>query len=692
MGYSRKGSIVKDHRHTFFNVLLVILCLIIGIVVVYIKVQNYDFVGYDDELYVTKNLHVQKGISLEGLKWAFTTFHSANWHPLTWLSHMLDCTLYGLNPAGHHWTNVVLHIANTVLLFFILFMMTGALWQSAFVAALFALHPLHVESVAWISERKDVLSTFLFLLTVAAYYRYVKNSSAKYYILVIALLSLGLMAKPMLVTIPFVLLLLDFWPLKRFQYQRDFRLKSEKAFGDAIRRHHRIILEKIPLFIPVVISCTLTFFAQISKGAIKAIGALPLKYRIANAIVSYISYVLKAIWPDKLAIFYPHPGNTLPSWQIVGGALLIVAACYGAIRSAKKYPYIPVGLFWYLGTLVPVIGLVQVGDQAMADRYTYIPLIGIFIIVSWGAPNLFKKWHDEKIFLGISAAILLVALSWKTFFQLNSWKNGITLFEHAVSVTENNYPAHYYLGTAYGSIDLDKAVFHYKTALKIKPEFAMAFNNLGNIYTKKGQIDEAVNHYLKALKIKPDYFDALNNLGLAFFNKGDYDQAVLYFKRALKTDSKKTDAQMNLANVLFLQGKPDDAISQYKEILQTDSENADVHYNLAYVLSSQNKMNEAVLHYKETLKIDSKYSKAHYNLGNILLSQGKIKEAVTHYAKTIKFNPDFVQAYNKVGCILLRQGKFNKAKVFFSKALQLDPGFSEARTNLDSLQNSRVSK
>ncbi|MGD9234777.1 MAG: tetratricopeptide repeat protein [Desulfobacterales bacterium] len=738
MGYSRTDSIIKDHKHLLFKILLVILCLIIGIVVVYIKVQSFDFVGYDDELYVTKNLHVQKGISLEGFKWAFTTFHAANWHPLTWLSHMLDCELFGLDPSGHHWTNVEFHIANTLLLFIILFKMTGALWQSAFVAALFALHPLHVESVAWISERKDVLSTFLGLLTLAAYYRYVKKFSAKCYILVLALLSLSLMAKPMLVTMPFVMLLLDFWPLKRFQYQPDFYLKSEKVSNYVIKKKHWIILEKIPLFILVIISIIVTFFAQKSVGAVKTIGALPLKYRIANATVSYVSYFLKAIWPNKLSIFYLHPGNTLPSWQIVGGAMLIVFACYGAIWSAKKYPYIPVGLFWYLGTLVPVIGLVQVGDQAMADRYTYIPLIGIFIIVTWGAADLFKKLRDQtsevrgqksevgslgtevegqrsavreqqpmtsssvlvlfnkrrfqNIFLGISAGIILVALSWKTSFQLNTWKNGITLFEHAVSVTENNYPAHYYLGAAYEPINLDKAVSHYKAALKIKPGFALALNNLGIIYSKKGQIDEAVNYYLKALQTKPDYFDALNNLGIAFVNKENYDQAVLSFEKALKIDPQKTDARMNLANVLYLQSKPDEAISQYEETLQSDSENADAHYNLAYVLYSQNKINEAVFHYEETLKIDPKYLKAHYKLGNIYFNQGKTKKAFIHYSEIIKIKPDCAQAYNKLGIILFRQRKFSRAKVLFSKAIQIDPKYSEAHINLDIVQNTTLSR
>ena len=749
MGYTGIGSMVKDHKHTFFKVLLVIFCLITGIVLVYIKVQNFDFVGYDDELYVTQNHFVQKGISLEGIKWAFTTFHSANWHPLTWLSHMLDYELYGMNPAGHHWTNIELHIANTVLLFLILFKMTGALWKSAFVAALFALHPLHVESVAWISERKDVLSTFFGLLTIGAYYRYAKNPSTKYYLLVIAFLSLGLMAKPMLVTIPFVLLLLDFWPLKRFQYQSGFYLKLEKENGDVVRKNYRIILEKIPLFIIVVISCIVTFIAQKSEGAVKALWALPLKYRIGNAVVSYADYVLKAIWPHKLAVFYPYPGKTPPSWQIVGGAFLIVTACYWAIRAAKKYPYIPVGLFWYLGTLVPVIGLVQVGDQAMADRYTYLPLIGIFIIVSWGVPDLFKKLRyltsslrspsyagqaevrDQRlevgslgievegqrsavreqqsitsssvlvlfnkrrfqnIFLGISAGIILVVLSWKTFYQLNTWKNGITLFEHAVSVTENNYQAHNNLGTAYYPIDLDKAVFHYRAALKIKPKFAMGLNNLGNTYRKKGKIDEAVKCYLKALQIKPDDFDTLTNLGIAFVNKGDYDRAVLYFKKALKIDPQKPDARVNLANVLFLQSKPDEAITQYREILQTDSENADAHYNLAFVLSSEKKYNEAVLHYKETVRIDPEYSKAHYNLGDIYLNQGKVAEAFMHYAEVIKIKPDCVQAYNKLGLILFRQGKLNKARIFFLKAIQIDPNYSKARKNLNTLNQTLSSR
>jgi len=648
---------VKSQTH-FGPAFLVSLCLLIVIVIPYRQVVHFDFVGYDDELYVTENLNVQNGISAKGIQWAFTAFHSANWHPITWLSHMLDYELFGLNPGGHHWTNVELHIANTVLLFIIFLKMTGMIWRSAFVAALFALHPLHVESVAWISERKDVLSTFFGLLTILAYCRYVKIPNLKQYFLLLLLLSLGLMAKPMLVTLPFVLLLLDFWPLERLRLKHNRARPSEGKTYFGTKGFLRLILEKIPFFIPVVISSILTFLAQKSEGAVKALEALSLKIRIANALVSYVNYVSKAIWPANLAVFYPHPGNTLPAWKIFGAALLIALAMIFSIRMYNRYPYVLIGLLWYLGTLVPVIGLVQVGDQAMADRYTYTPLIGLLIIFSWGTFDLLKKWECKKIFFGVSAIIILTVLAANTFSQLRHWKNGITLFEHAVKVTENNYQAQNNLGTALGSVDLDRAISHYKQALKIKPNYARA-----------------------------NY-----NLGLALYEKGDYEASILHFRKALKINPEDTSVRNNLANVMVLQGKPHEAISQYKAMLKINSENADAHHNLAYVLSTQGKLDEAVLHYKEALRINPEYTKAHYNMGNILFKQGKMKEAVTHYSEVIKIRPDYVQAYNKIGLILAKQRKINKAEVFFSKALQIDPNYSEARTNLIHLQNSTSSK
>ncbi|MBW2602832.1 MAG: tetratricopeptide repeat protein [Deltaproteobacteria bacterium] len=664
---------------------MISLLLILAIIIAYGQVKSFDFVGYDDQEYVTENSHVQKGITVDGIIWTFTTFHAANWHPLTWLSHMLDCELYGLNPMGHHWTNLILHMANTILLFLVLKQMTGAVWRSAFVAALFALHPLHVESVAWVSERKDVLSTFFGLLTMGAYYRYTKAPDVKKYLWVIIFLSLGLMAKPMLVTFPFVLLLLDFWPLNRFQYKNDYFLQSCRITCYGSNRIYRLILEKIPLFIPVVISSCLTFLAQKSGGTVKALEALSLKTRIANAFVSYVSYVLKMFWPSKLAVFYPHPGDSLPAWQIIGAALLIACACFFAIRMARKYPYVGIGLYWYLGTLVPVIGLLQVGEQAMADRYTYIPLIGFFIIVAWGVSDLSMRWRYRKIFLGIPTAIILSAMAVCTSYQLTYWKNGITLFEHAIEVTENNYKVQNNLGTAFGQIDIDKAVYHYKEALKIKPDYVTALYNLGTALLKKKNYDEAVVYFKKVLKINPQKTDARMNLANVLFIQGKYDEVFSHYNKIIKTDSKNTDARMDLANIFFLQAKPEKAISHYREILKTDSENANAHYNLAYMLSAQKNTDQAEYHYKETLRINPNHEKAHYNLANIELKQGKLKEAFTHFAEAIKIKPDFVQAYNKIGLMLFKQRKFNNAKVFFSKALNIDPNCSEARKNLEIL-------
>jgi len=357
-----------------------------------------------------------------------------------------------------------------------------------------------------VAERKDVLSTFFWLLTMLAYLRYIKKPVLIRYFMVLLFFVLGLMSKPMLVTLPFVLLLLDFWPLKRFQFKNDLQSGRVTFFG--FQGFLRLFLEKIPLAIPVVVSCILTFWAQKSSGAVKPLESLPLIDRISNALVAYVTYALKTIWPSNLAVFYPHPGNTLPALQIIGAVLLIAAAIFLSMRTLKEYPYIAVGLFWYLGALIPVIGLVQVGGQAMADRYTYIPLIGLFIIVVWGASELTLKWHYQKIFLVVSCVIILTALTVCAFFQAHHWKNGITLFENAINVTENNYQAHNNLGTALGSVDSDKAISCYREALKIKSDYAMAHYNLGTALCDKKNYDEAVLHLKEAIKINPEYADA----------------------------------------------------------------------------------------------------------------------------------------------------------------------------------------
>ena len=591
--------------------LLISLFLIMVIVIVYIQVGTFDFVDFDDNLYVTENNYVKKGLAVEGFVWAFTTSHAGNWHPVTWLSHMLDFELYGLNPSGHHFTNIAFHIANTLLLFFILFSMTEALWKSAFVAVLFAVHPLHVESVAWVSERKDLLSTFFGLLMIAAYYRYIKTPNFKSYLLVIIFLSIGLMSKPMLVSFPFVLLLLDFWPLNRIKFKNNYHLRSEKSANDGSKGIFLLIVEKIPLFILAVISCILTFIVQKSGGAVVPLEVLPLKTRIANASISYVSYIFKAIWPHKLAYYYPYSIATFSVWQICAAALLIISLILGAIYLSKQYPYVLVGLFWYFGTLVPVIGLVQVTNQAMADRYTYIPLIGLFIVVVWGVPAILQKWHFHKIFLCVSAVVIILVLTTRAFFQTSHWKNSITLFENAVKVTENN--------------------FH-------------ALNNLATALADKGKYDEAFLYLSKVLKMDSQREDVRMNIANVLFLKGKPDEAISDYREILKTDSENADAHYNLACVLSSQKKYDEAILHYKETLRIDPEYSKAQYNLGNILLNQGKVKEAITCFAEVIKFNPDYVQAYNVVGCILFRQRKFNKAKVFFLEAVQIDPTYSEA------------------------------------------------
>ena len=503
--------------------LLVCVFLAVATLAVYWQVGSYEFVNYDDNYYISDNSHVQQGLTGDSIIWAFTATHIANWHPLTWLSHMLDCQLYGMNPTGHHLTNVFFHLVNTLLLFLVLKWMTGALWRSGFVAALFALHPLHVESVAWVAERKDVLSTLFWMLTMWAYLGYTKRPGVKRYLLILLFFALGLMAKPMLVTLPFVLLLLDYWPLGRIWLgqsgiEHPVANQANIAAKKPRTQIFRLLLEKTPLFALAAVSSVVTFIVQKSGGAVKALETYPFNIRITNAMVSYFRYISKAIWPQKLAALYPHPGQSLPMWHAALAGLLLVVISTVVIRAGRRCPYLPVGWLWYVGTLVPVIGLVQVGEQAMADRYTYVSLIGLFIIIAWGVPELVKGWRQRRLALGVSAGVLLLGLMVCTWFQARHWKDTITLFTHAVNVTANNYVAHYSLGLALGKEGkLEESMEHSYKALRIKPDYADAHNNLGTALAKQGRMKEAAAHFSEALRINPDYQKARENLEKALF-------------------------------------------------------------------------------------------------------------------------------------------------------------------------------
>jgi tetratricopeptide (TPR) repeat protein len=536
-------------RDSFICLLLVFTTL-----VVFWQAVNYDFTNFDDDRYITANQHVKAGLTREGILWAFTVNpdHASFWMPLTWLSFMLDFELYGLNPGGYHLTNLLLHIINTLFLFLIFKRMTGEVWKSAFVAALFALHPLHVESVAWITERKDVLSTLFWMLTLLAYINYAAHPCLRNYILIPVAFSFGLMTKPMVVTLPFLLLLLDYWPLERFQpglwLSGNHSPRSESSSVPEPRTPpRRLLLEKMPLFVLAAIVSVVTFFAQQSSGAAKSMAQYPLTDRIANGVVSYARYIGKMIWPENLAVFYPHPGNSLPVWQITAAALFLISVSVVVMRSGRRYPYLVVGWLWYLGTLVPVIGLVQSGDQGMADRFTYVPLIGLFIMFTWGASELVKTWRHRGMILAVTASTVLLTFAICSTLQVRHWENNITLFTHALKVTKDNFLAHNNLGAAMAvESRLDEAIGQFEEALRISPNYVSAHYNLGLALAKKGRLDEAIAHYSEALRLKPEYPEALNSLGVALARQGRIEEAIVRFAAALQINPDYAPARGNL--------------------------------------------------------------------------------------------------------------------------------------------------
>jgi len=631
-------TVINTRKNTFFNVrpdILICLFLVIAIIAVYWQVRNYPFVNYDDRPYVTQNQYVQDGLTVKSIGWCFTAVHSSNWHPLTWLSHMLDCQIYGMNPGQHHLTNVLFHILNTLLLFFVFKRMTKDLWQSGFVAALFALHPLHVESVAWVAERKDVLSTFFWIMTLWSYTRYVERSGFDRYLPVLLFFILGLMAKPMLVTLPFVLLLLDYWPLNRFQFKRSgYGNKSEQGLFPLA-----LIWEKIPLFVLSAASSVVTYLAQKSSGAVSPLFAIPFYIRIANAAVSYASYIGKMIWPNNLSVFYPYPKDIL-LWKIIGASFLFVAISVFVFMTLKTKPYFAVGWLWYIGTLVPVIGLVQVGLQAMADRYTYVPLIGIFIIVAWGVPDLVSKWRYKRSGLVAITTVVLAILMITSRFQVGYWSNSTTLFEHAINVTVDNSVAHVNLGEALAEHgDTEAAVRHFYKALRIKPDLVAPLLNLGVTLREKGKIDEAVNHFLKILRFKSDCVEAYYELGDTLKKKGDFAGAVKY----------------------------------YLEAIQIKPDQAKLYNNLGAMLAYQNKRKEAIGYFYKALQIDSNYAGAYYNLGKIFTNQGRIKEAILNYRQALIIHPDMTETLYNLSWILAccEHGKYRNGEEAVRLAEQL---------------------
>ena len=696
---------------------LVGLFLALAVLAVYLPVLGMEFINFDDPDYVTENRAVRAGLTIESVSWAFAHTHSANWHPLTWLSHMLDCELYGLNPAGHHFTNLLFHIANTVLLFLLLRSLTGAVWRSAAVAALFALHPLHVESVAWVAERKDVLSAFFGLLSLWAYARYVKTRgeeskvqspkskvtepesgarsqepgarsresggeemestvhgpqstvqgveggarnegrgtetehgprgtlhasrftihASHSYLLALVFLALGLMSKPMLVTWPFVMLLLDFWPLNRLELKtKNLKLKTLFPF----------LREKIPFFALSAASCVVTILAQ--RAALTPLGTAPLPARLVNALVSYARYLGKLVCPSDLAVFYPYTSHW-PGRDIALAALLLAAITLVAIWQRRQRPYFLAGWLWFLGTLVPVIGVVKVGSQAMADRYTYLAAIGVFIMGTWALAELAGAHSGRRALAALAAAAMLTLCARVAQTEVLLWQNTETLFRHALAATTNSFVAYNNLGFYFADCkETAQAERCLRASLAIEPSCYQARNKLGSVCIDQGKYVEAVTHCEMALKLNPKMAEAHGTLGLALMKQGKADQAIAHYFEALRLKPDLASVHYNLANALAARGRFDEAQQHYRESLHWEPDSADAHNNLAYLLARAGRLDEAVSEFRAALALQPEFWQAHYGLGDALARQGNVPEAIQHFQEALRIKPELAEARNRL--------------------------------------------
>ncbi|MFA6147283.1 MAG: tetratricopeptide repeat protein [bacterium] len=590
----------------------IVLLLAGMVVIVYGKTAGYPFVMYDDPLYTVANPFVAKGLTLAGAEWAARTFHAANWHPVTWLSHMMDVSLFGMNAGNHHLVNLLFHMANTLLLFHFLARATGRMWESGLVAALFAIHPLHVESVAWVAERKDVLSTFFLMLTLLAYARYCERPARSRYAAILLFFALGLMSKPMLVTVPFVLLLLDYWPLGRFSPFRS------PAGDTGFLPPMQLLREKVPLFVLSGVSCLVTYLAQEKGGAVSTLAVLPGWARGANALLAYAGYLWKTVWPSGLAVYYPHPGTAISVWKVAAAGTFLCWVTAVAVRQARNRPYILVGWLWYLGTLVPVAGFVQVGLQTMADRYTYVPLIGIFIAAAWGMGDLARGWKVPRLAAGI-IVFWLAGLAVCAWYQAGFWRDSSSLFTRDLEVTRENWFIRNSLGWSLLREGKDAESIHqFREAIRIRPEYAEAHYNLGKALSRFETIDEAIASFESALRFRPEYAEAHNDLGAALEIKGPAEMAIAHYREALRL-------------------RPDFA---------------EVHYNLGRALSLQNAVGEATIHLREAVRLSPEYVEARNNLGVILARQGEYAEAESQFREALRIKPDYAGAQRNLERVL----------------------------------------
>ncbi len=666
------------------NRITILICVVLAVLTLasFWRVLGSGFVDFDDNFYITGNRWVLAGLTAGSVKWALTAAYQSTWQPMVWLSYMADQQIYGQNPMGFHLTNLLLHLANVLLLFLILMRMTGSVWRSAFVAALFAVHPLRVESVAWIAERKDVLSGLFWMLSMGAYVLYKEKLGWKRYVPICVFMALGLMAKPTLVTLPLAFLALDYWPLGR--------LNKGRTFG-------RLAIEKIPLFCLSAASVAAAGFAHVVTSGFAAMDSLPSGVRLANAAFSYVAYLVKMVWPAKLAVFYPHPYGTLPMWQVVGSVVVLVCVTVIVSRSARTRPYLAVGWLWYLVTMLPMIGIIQTGRHGMADRFTYIPLIGIFMAVTWGVAEYGSMgvWgngrrssdtptlpHSHAPILWLPAAIIILACAVGTWQQTGYWKDSVTLFSRAVAVTKDNAIAERNLGMAYiNRKQYEKGITHMWAAIRIKPE-PRAYNNIGVALVRMGKPEQAIPYYERALELSPDYARARYNLGRLLFTKHLYGEAAECFRKVIDREPDNADAHYYLAFSLAEMRQVDEAITAYRQTVQVDPRYYLAHYNLGVLLNAQGDASAAVEEFEAAIRINPSYVNAHHNLGGAFDSLDRIDEAIAEYEEAIRLNPKLAEAHNNLAIDLYTTGRYAEAwrEVGLARKYGMEPhpGFLKA--------------
>jgi Flp pilus assembly protein TadD len=647
--------------------LWIALLLFAAVLMVYTPVRTHQFIRYDDPVYITDNRYIRDGFTWDGIRWAFTSVDAGHWMPLTWMSHMLDCELFGLDAGGHHLISVFIHAASTAALFLLLLRITAARWPSAFAALVFGLHPLHVESVAWAAERKDVLSALFSILTLWVYAAYAKNPSRRRYAVVVALFAFGLLSKSMLVTLPLLMLLLDYWPLRR-------------------KMDARVALEKIPLLALSIAMAAVVFFAQKRIGAVSNLGQLSLPLRTQNAAVSYAVYILKFFWPVKLALFYPHP-ESIPAWKWLSCAAALTAVTAAVLVSKRRY--LVTGWLWYLGSLAPVIGLVQVGAQARADHFTYIPLIGLSIMIGWLAAE--RITSPRMLALALTAPLCV----WipMTISSIQYWENSVTVFQRAIDVTEKNWIAYNNLGVALRRRgDLNGAISNFQNAVALQPDLADIQVNLGEALVNANRFDEATVHLQRALQIRPGFSKAHVDLGTALLRQNRTDEAAAHFHEALLLDPSDAEAHFRLGGILASEGRLNDALPHFNsaiphlvEAARLNPNDPESHHSLGGVLGMMGRLDEAIAEFAAVERLRPSDPEAHYNLALALASGGRSNDALPEFDRAIRLKPDYIVARFNFAKTLAAAGRNLEAEQQLKETLEIAPDFEPAKKALASL-------